>query len=82
MKTINRQSGVAGLATAMKGLAKLRYDGVMRCGLERLAQFTELDEASPSHGASFYLPMNGLTSAAVSRRRLEKRNEFGGFKLA
>lgn len=66
-----------------KGLAKLRYDGTMGCGKELLAQFTELDKASPSYGASFYLPSDEATPERIENRRAEKRVQFavGAFKL-
>ena len=66
-------------AIVVKELAKLRYDGNMRSGEKVLAQFTELDEASPSHGASFYLPIDEATRENIDARRAEKRNQFGAF---
>lgn len=54
----------------MRDIKNLRYDGMM-LGLH---QFTEVDESSPSYGASFYLKT--LDPAEVSRRREEKRVEF------
>jgi hypothetical protein len=57
-------------------IEKLRFDGVMRCGEKSLAQFTELDESSPSHGASFYLPSEEATPERIETRRAEKRVQF------
>lgn len=56
--------------------AGLRYDGIMDCGAKQLFQFTELDLASPSYGASFYLDSRAALLAAVIARRAEKRAEF------
>lgn len=50
----------------------LSYDGMMF----GLYQFTELDETSPSYGATFYVKTNDPET--VSRRREEKRREFAG----
>lgn len=48
----------------------LNYDGMM-LGLH---QFTEVDETSPSYGATFYVKTRD--PEIVSRRREEKRREF------
>lgn len=55
-------------------MTDLRYDGMM-LGLH---QFTELDETSPSYGATFYLKTDD--PKAVSRRREEKREQFASGK--
>lgn len=56
---------------------KLRFDGVQE-GDVPLLQFTELDESSPSYGASFYLdPSDAIREAIVARREL-KRKQFAG----
>lgn len=54
----------------------LSYDGMM-FGLH---QFTELDKASPSYGATFYVKTRD--PEVVSRRREEKRVEFASAKRA
>lgn len=54
----------------------LRYDGMM-LGLH---QFTELDEARPSFGATFYTKTRD--PELISRRREEKRVAFALGKRA
>lgn len=42
------------------------------------AAFTDRDPASPSFGASFDLPIDGLTTEALLAKREEKRRQFAG----
>ena len=55
----------------------LRFDGIQECGADRnFLQFTELDEKSPSYGASFYIDSKTVLLEAVIARREDKRVEF------
>ncbi len=54
----------------------LKYDGVMLMGEVRLLQFTELDQTSPSFGASFYLDAAKLLLLDIAYRRAEVREKF------
>lgn len=53
----------------------VRFDGVVdesRCCL----QFTDIDEKSPSYGASFYVNATETLTRAVENKRLEKQRQF------
>lgn len=54
----------------------LRFDGLMAIGQRQLVQLTEHDASAASHGATFYLPLVGITLEAIAQRRAQKRSEF------
>jgi hypothetical protein len=60
-------------ATVAKLPPTLRYDGMFDA---ELVQFTELDQFSPSYGASFCLPLHQLTIQAITRKRAQVRRKF------
>lgn len=59
---------------------KLRFDGIQDLGddMPRYLQFTEVDESSPSYGASFYVDARAAVLDAVLARRELKRKQFAG----
>lgn len=60
----------------------LRFDGVMPGDGRNFLQFTELDKAAASYGASFYIDSKTVLLDAVARRREEKRIEFSAGEIA
>lgn len=54
-------------------LPMLQFDGPMFGGW---LQFTELDPASPSFTASFYLKVDQFSLAALTAKRAEKQSQF------
>lgn len=58
----------------------LRFDGVMSGEDRSFLQFTEVDPAVASYGASFYLDSRAALLSAIVARREEKRVQFAAGK--